>query len=211
MDSMTTPDPRHSMPRSSFAIAMKDYTFIRPGIAVTISAATLVVALIFGVDLIGSLREAATTMERGARVTRTLHRYNAGLEVLRQMSTSTDPAYRRPEVLAQRDSMRATLRAQLATLGPSLDAPIDQERVRSVLEGLSSGDPRTQTKAREAMILLLAHQNSTLFDAAALAQRGVQLAAVLLALTVLAAGMLIVPMAWLYLRHKRGATIEVKL
>jgi len=211
MVSMTTPDPRHSMPRSSFAIAMRDYTFIRPGIAVTISAATLVVALMFGVDLIGSLREAATTMERGARVTRTLHRYNAGLEVLRQMATSTDPAYRRPEVLAQRDSMRATLRAQLATLGPSLDAPIDQERVRSVLDGLSSVDPRTQTKAREAMILLLAHQNSTLFDAAALAQRGVQLAAVLLALTVLAAGMLVVPMAWLYLRHKRGATIEVKV
>ena len=127
------------------------------------------------------------------------------------MATSTDPAYRRPEVLAQRDSMRATLRAQLATLGPSLDAPIDQERVRSVLDGLSSVDPRTQTKAREAMILLLAHQNATLFDAAALAQRGVQLAAVLLALTVLAAGMLVVPMAWLYLRHKRGATIEVKV
>ena len=48
-------------------------------------------------------------------------------------------------------------------------------------------------------------------DAAALAQWGVQLAAVLLALTVLAAGMLVVPMAWLYLRHKRGATIEVKV
>jgi hypothetical protein len=92
-------------------------------------------------------------MERGARVTRTLHRYNAGLEVLRQLSTSTDPAYRRPEVLAQRDSMRVTLSAQLATLGPSLDAPIDQERVRTVLAGLSSVDPRTQTKAREAMIL----------------------------------------------------------
>jgi hypothetical protein len=211
MVSMTTSDPRHSMPRSSFAIAMRDYTFIRPGIAVTISAATLVVALMFGVDLIGSLREAATTMERGARVTRTLHRYNAGLEVLRQMATSIDPAYRRPEVLAQRDSMRATLRAQLATLGPSLDAPVDQERVRSVRDGLSSVDPRTQTKAREAMILLLAHQNSTLFDAAALAHRGVQLAAVLLGLTVLAAGMLVVPMAWLYLRHKRGATIEVKV
>ncbi len=80
-----------------------------------------------------------------------------------------------------------------------------------MLDGLSSVDPRTQTKAREAMILLLAHQNSTLFDAAALAQRGVQLAAVLLALTVLAAGMFVVPMAWLYLRHKRGATLEVKV
>ncbi len=208
---MTTPDPQRSTPRSSFAIAMKDYTFIRPGIAVTISAATLVIALLFGVDLIGSLRQAATTMERGARVTRTLHRYNAGLEVWRQMSTSTDPAYRRPEVLAQRDSIRNTLRAQLATLGPSLEAPVDQERVRSVLEGLSSGDPRAQTKAREAMILLLAHQNETLFEAAALAERGVLLAALLLGLTVLAAGMLVVPMAWLYIRHKRGATIEIQV
>lgn len=56
---MTTPGPRLSMPRSSCAIAMKDYTFIRPGIAVIISAATLVVALIFGLDLIASLRHAA--------------------------------------------------------------------------------------------------------------------------------------------------------
>ena len=26
-----------------------------------------------------------------------------------------------------------------------------------------------------------------------------------------AAGMLVVPMAWLYVRHKRGATVEVKV
>jgi len=57
----------------------------------------------------------------------------------------------------------------------------------------------------------IAMRDYTFIDAAALAQRGVQLAAVLLALTVLAAGMLVVPMAWLYLRHERGATIEVKV
>ena len=44
---MTMPEPRRSVPRSSFAIAMKDYTFMRPGIAVTISAATLIIALIY--------------------------------------------------------------------------------------------------------------------------------------------------------------------
>ena len=38
-----------------------------------------------------------------------------------------------------------------------------------------------------------------------------QLAALLLALTILAAGMLVVPMAWLYIRYKRGATIEVQV
>ncbi len=61
------------------------------------------------------------------------------------------------------------------------------------------------------MIVLLAKQDSTMFQAAEASQRGVLLAAVLLALTIIAAGMLIVPMAWLYVRYKRGATIEVKV
>lgn len=63
---MTTPEPRRSMPRSSFAIAMK--------------------------------------VDRGARATQTLHRYNAGLEVWRQIATSSDPAYRRPEAAAGSDN-----------------------------------------------------------------------------------------------------------
>lgn len=208
---MTTPEPRLSMPRSSFAIAMKDYTFIRPGIAVTISAATLVVALVFGLDLIRSLKRAAATVDRGARATQTLHRYNAGVEVWRQMATSSDPAYRRPEALAQRDSIRAALRDQLAALSASLEPAADRGLVQTVLEGLSSVDPAAGTKAREAMIVLLAHQDAALFEAAATAQRGVLLAAVLLALTILAAGMMVVPMAWLYIRYKRGASIEVKV
>jgi hypothetical protein len=199
------------MPRSSFAIAMKDYTFIRPGIAVTISAATLVVALVFGLDLIRSLKRAAATVDRGARATQTLHRYNAGVEVWRQMATSSDPAYRRPEALAQRDSIRAALRDQLAALSASLEPAADRGLVQTVLEGLSSVDPAAGTKAREAMIVLLAHQDAALFEAAATAQRGVLLAAVLLALTILAAGMMVVPMAWLYIRYKRGASIEVKV
>ena len=61
------------------------------------------------------------------------------------------------------------------------------------------------------MVVLLARQDSAMFAAAATAQRGVLLAAVLLALTILAAGMMVVPMAWLYIRYKRGATIEVKV
>ena len=208
---MTTPEPRFSMPRSSFAIAMKDYTFIRPGIAVIISAATLVVALIFGLDLIASLRHAAATVSHGARATRTLHHYNAGLEVWRRMATSTDPVSRRADVAARRDSIRGALRTQIAALAGSLENPIDHDLAQSVLEGLASTDEASGVKAREAMIVLLAHQDAALFDAAATAARGVQLAAVLLALTIFAAGMLVVPMAWLYIRHKRGATIEVKV
>ena len=199
------------MPRSSFAIAMKDYTFIRPGIAVTISAVTLVVALFFGLDLIASLKRAAATVEHGARATQTLHRYNAGLEVWRQMMTSTDPAYRRPEALAQRDSIRNALREQLAVLGNAMEKPEDRELAYTVQAELTSLDQATATQARQAMVVLLARQDAAMFAAAATAQRGVLLAAVLLALTILAAGMMVVPMAWLYIRHKRGATIEVKV
>ena len=65
---MTTPSSgfpsRPSVGRSSFAIAMKDYTFIRPGIAVTISAVTLALALVIGFWLIFSLGEAARTVTR---------------------------------------------------------------------------------------------------------------------------------------------------
>ena len=209
---MTTP-PRPSMPRSSFAIAMKDYRFIRPGIAVTISAATLVAAFVIGVTLIGSLQRASAAVRAGALTSQRLHRYNAGVEVWREMSTSRNPAYRRPEVIAQRDSIGRALRAQLTdlSLSPSLPDTSDRQLVRNVLATLTSAGGQVGVSARQAMIVLLAHQDAALFDAAEAAQRCVVLAAVLLALTVLAAGMLVVPMAWLYVRYKRGVAIEVKV
>lgn len=199
------------MPRSSFAIAMKDYTFIRPGIAITISAATLVAALVIGVLLIKSLVHASQTVDRGARASELLHRYNARYEVWRSMATSTDPNFQRPEVVAQRDSMRNDLQLELARFGDGLGSQQEKDLVQQVLEGLASTDYQTTNKARQAMIVLLARQDASLFDAAETSQRGVVMAAVLLALTILAAGMLIVPMAWLYVRYKRGAAIEVKL
>jgi hypothetical protein len=210
---MTSPPlpPRPSAGRSSFAIAMKDYTFIRPGIAVSISAATLALALVVGVWLIVSLRGAAATVANGARTVETLHRYNAGLEVWRQMVTSTDPAYRRPEAIAQRDSIGRALRERLAGLGAEMEDAGDRERVQQVLEGLTRTDPSIGTQARQAMIVLLAKQDSAMFHAAQISQHAVLLSAALLGLTVVAAGMLVIPMAWLYIRHKRGATIEVKV
>src|SRR3989442_13954701 len=105
---MTTPSsypPRPSTGRSSFAVAMKDYTAIRPGIAVTISAVTLALALVIGLWLIFSLRQAAETVARGARTSEKLHRYNAGLEVWREMATSSDPPFRRAEAVAQRATL----------------------------------------------------------------------------------------------------------
>ena len=190
---------------------MKDYTLIRPGRGVTISAVTLTLALVSGIRLMLWLREAAATVGHGARTVETLHRYNAGVEVWRQMSTSTDPAYRRPEAVAQRDSLGRELRVQLAGLANSMDDERERDLVQSVLNGLTSAGPVAGTEAREAMIVLLAKQDSAMFHAAKTSQNAVLLSAVLLALTIVAAGMLIIPMAFLYVRYKRGATIEVKV
>jgi hypothetical protein len=190
---------------------MKDYTFIRPGIAVTISAVTLALALVIGLWLIFSLREAAETVARGAHTSETLHRYNAGLEVWREMATSADPRFRRVEAVSQRDSLGRSLRVQLAELGNSMSDGREREMVQTVLGGLTSTGTPGGTEARQAMIVLLAKQDSAMFHAAQTSQQAVLLAAVLLALTIIAAGMLIVPMAWLYVRYKRGAAIEVKV
>ena len=194
------------MPRSSFAIAMKDYTLIRPGIAITISAATLLAALIIGVLLIRSLASASATVNRGATASEALHRLNAKYEVWRSMATSGDTTYR-----VQADSIRSSLQTDLSSFSNSLANEQERGYVQQILEGLGNTDAPTTKNAREAMIVLLAHQDAALFDAARTSQQGVVFAAVLLALTILAAGMLIVPMAWLYVRYKRGATIEVKM
>lgn len=208
---MSTPPPRMSMPRSSFAIAMKDYTLIRPGIAVTISAATLVAALLIGVLLVRELAHASSTINRGAQASELLHRYNARYEVWRSMATSGDPLYAGAAVAAQRDTIRNELRGELSRFGASLANAQEKDLVQQVLEGLASTDAQTTTKARQAMIVLLHDQDAALYDAAEASQHGVRYAAGLLALTVLAASMLIVPMAWLYVRYKRGAAIEVKV
>jgi hypothetical protein len=212
---MTTPapglPPRPSVGRSSFAVAMKDYTFIRPGIAVTISAVTLALALIIGLWLIFSLSQAAATVTHGARTSESLHRYNAGLEVWREMATGTDPRLRRAEAVAQRDSLGKRLRIELSDLASSMTDEHERGLVQTTLGGLTSTGTGAGTDARQAMIVLLAKQDSALFQAARASQQAVLLSAVLLALTIIAAGMLIVPMAWLYVRYKRGATIEVKV
>jgi len=210
---MTTPPlpPRPSVGRSSFAIAMKDYTFIRPGIAVTISAATLLAAVIIGVLLIGSLGRAARTVRQGGQTAQTLHRYNAALEVWRGMAVGGDSMVERPEARRMRDSIRTALTDNFSALQTGLEDATDSAMVRTILEGLATGDVELTADARQAMIVLLARQDSAMFQAAATSQRAVLFSAVLLGLTVLAAGMLVIPMAWLYVRYKRGAVIEVKV
>lgn len=192
-------------------MAMKDYTFIRPGVAVTLSAIVLIAALLVGVMLIGSLSNAARTVRRGGETAQTLHRYNAALEVWRSMAAPGEGGALRPEAVQLRDSLRGELRDRFGRLQTSFDNPTDSALVQSILEGLAAGDVELTGEARQSMIVLLARQDSALFHAAAASQRAVLFSAALLGLTVLAAGLLVVPMAWLYVRFKRGATIEVKV
>lgn len=192
-------------------MAMKDYTFIRPGIAVTMSAIVLIAALVVGVMLIGSLGNAARTVRRGGETAQTLHRYNAGLEVWRSLAVASEGGALRPEAVALRDSLRSELRERFSRLQGSFDNATDSSLAHTILEGLAAGDVELTREARQAMIVLLARQDSAMFHAAATSQRAVLFSAVLLGLTVLAAGLLVVPMAFLYVRFKRGAVIEVKV
>ena len=110
-----------------------------------------------------------------------------------------------------RDSIRTALTGNFSALQAGLEDATDSAMVRTILEGLATGDVELTSDARQAMIVLLARQDSAMFQAAATSQRAVLFSAVLLGLTVLAAGMLVIPMAWLYVRYKRGAVIEVKV
>src|SRR5205823_6891660 len=155
-------------------------TFIRPGIAVTISAVTLSLALVIGLWLVFSLRETAQTVARGARTSETLHRYNAGLEIWREMATGTDPGFRRVEAVAQRDSLGRRLRIELADLANSMTDERERDLVQTVLGGLTSTSTGAGADARQAMMVLLAKQDSSLFHAAQASQQAVFLSAVLL-------------------------------
>ena len=83
--------------------------------------------------------------------------------------------------------------------------------MRTILAGLTSAEVGLGTQAHQAMIILLSHQDAAMFRAAETSQSAVFYASILLACAVLAAGMLVVPMAFLYVRYKRGAVIEVKV
>src|SRR5206468_382370 len=113
--------------------------------------------------LIFSLNEAAQMVAGGAGTSATLHRYNAGLEVWRQMATGAEPGFRRVEAVAQRDSLGRQLRVELADLGNTMDDDEDRQRVKTILGGLTSTGTGAGTDARQAMIVLLAKQDSALF------------------------------------------------
>lgn len=205
---MTTPPPRPSTPRGSFAMALKDYTFIRPGIAVSISAACLIAALVVGGVLVSSLRGANATIDLARRTMFTLHGYNAALQTWQQLVASEDPQLRNPESVALRDQIRAALRGQLEALRGSVADTGFQRLIGTVLQGLEATAAGMDEAGRQAMIVVMTRQDDAMLQALAASQRAVLLSAVLIALTVLAASTLVVPMAWLYIRFKRGALIQ---
>ena len=192
-------------PRSSLAMALQDYKGPRPGIALTIAAVALVIAMVVGVFHIIGLSRSAALLEESGRTIQTLNRYNARLEVWRQMAAESlaFDAQRR-----LRDSLAYALRTDLASLRSQLIDSTDRALVSTILADVdtSAKTPQLQlgVSGREAMIVLTRRQDSALLEAAAVGQRSRVVGALLLALTVIAAGVLIVPLSWAYVRFKRG-------
>jgi len=200
-----------TQPRSSLAIALQDYKGPRPGIALTIAAVALVAALIVGLVHAVWLGRSSATIREGGETMRTLHRYNAGLEVWRQMATSAE-GVQFPDQVRLRDSLASALHAQLFGLREVLTDSLDRSLVGEILSDLESWSAQRPVEAgmdlglrgREAMMVLTARQDSALFRAAHSSQQSQMFAAILIALTIIAAGVLIIPMSWVYVRYKRG-------
>jgi len=196
---------RPSVPRSSLAMALQDYKGPRPGIALTLAALALLVALVVGAFHLVGLSRSAAILADSQRAIQSLNRYNATLEVWRQMATDTlEFAVQR----RLRDSLRFELRLDLRQLREDLADSTDRALVGTILADLDAPlDPPQLglgVAGREAIIVLTARQDSALLLAARTSQRSRLVGAVLIALTVVAAAVLIVPLSWAYVRFKRG-------
>lgn len=192
-----------TQPRSSLAIALQDYRGPRPGIALTIAAVALMAAIVVGALHIVNLGRARAQIEEARQTIRTLHQYDATIEVWRQMAADT--AMQFDAQRAFRDSVALELRRNLDGLRSELSAPEDRDLVDQIYASLEPGADLDPARAgREPMILLRGRMDSALLDVVAHSQRSQVLAALLIALTVLAAGVLIIPMSWVYVRYKRG-------
>lgn len=195
-----------TQPRSSLAIALQDYKGIRPGIALTIAAVALIGAIVVGLIHVVRLGAAAASIENAGQTIRTMHRYDATLEVWRQMAAEDAATGAQARM---RDSLAMALRADLANLMDATPDSADRNLLGAIVRDLTpaasgaSGVDITSA-GREEMILLRGRQDSVLFAAAAASQRAQLIGALLIGLTVIAAGILIIPMSWVYVRYKRG-------
>ncbi|HEX9729187.1 MAG TPA: hypothetical protein VGA37_11840 [Gemmatimonadales bacterium] len=194
-----------TQPRSSLAIALQDYKGIRPGVALTIAAVALIAAILVGLLHVVGLGRAASQVREGQHMVRTLNRYTAALEVWRQMATG-EIEFEAQRTL--RDSIGEALRGELAALRDGLADSTDKSLVLTVMQDLRrpTGSDLLDlgVAGREAMIVLASRRDSALFEAAEQSQRAQIVGGVLIALTILAAGILIVPISWVYVRYKAG-------
>ena len=198
-----------AQPRSSLALALEYYKGPRPGIALTVAAIALIAALVVGVFHIVGLGRAGTIINESQSTVRTLHAYNAALEVWRQMATTPDTAFDFPAQARLRDSLGTALQGHLTGLRDELTDEIDQSLVADILADMrqvqeETGERSLGQTTREAMIVLTARQDSALFEAAQEYQKSQFLAAWLLGLTIVAAGVLVIPISWVYVNFKRG-------
>ena len=203
--------PRMSAGRSSLAIALNQYyTGPRPGIALTISAIALIAAVAIGVAHVVMLGQSGLAIADGQRTMRTLHKYNAALEVWRQMAVIPEQDVQFPAQKRLRDSIATALRNDIQTLQSQTTDATNARLLGTVLTDLTpggAGQAAAQdlgTNGRAAMIVLAAREDSSLFRAAQRYQRSQFFAALLIGLTVIASASLIFPMAWAYVRFKRG-------
>jgi hypothetical protein len=203
--------PRTSTGRSSLAIALSQYySGPRPGVALTIAAVALVAAVAIGVAHVVMLGQSGLAIADGQRTMRTLHKYNAALEVWRQMAILPEKDIKFPEQKRLRDSIAGALRNDIQALQNASSDPTNNRLLGAVLTDLQPGGAEKAPaldlgeSGRAAMIVLAAREDSALFRAAQRYARSQFFAALVIGLTVVAAASLIFPMAWAYVRFKRG-------
>jgi hypothetical protein len=115
-----------------------------------------------------------------------------------------------PEQTRLRDSIATALRNDIQTLQSQTTDVTNARLLGNVLADLQPGGANKApamdlgSNGRAAMIVLAAREDSALFRAAARYQRSQFFAALVIGLTVIAAASLIFPMAWAYVRFKRG-------
>lgn len=192
----------HRPPRSSLAIALEDYRGPRPGIALTIAAVFLLAAIVVGVIHVFMLGKAGNAIDDGSQTIRTLNGYNAALEVWRQLATDTGEVT--PAEAQLRDSIALALQRQFTELRTELEDPTDQQLVGEILDDFTPSETVVGVRGREAIIVLKARQDSAIFQAATGWQSSQYMAALIIGLAVVAAGVMIIPMSWAYVRYKRG-------
>jgi hypothetical protein len=200
-----------TQPRSSLAIALQDYKGPRPGIALTIAAVALLLAVVVGAFHVITLGRAGGAIVEGQQTIATLHRYNAALEVWRQMSLKPDSELQYPAQRLLRDSIQTALTENLLRWRDQMTDTVDQRLAGEVVEDLRQSAAKAKAanigigeQGRTAMLLLAGRQENALFAAVERYRQSQFLAAVLIGLTIIAAGVLIVPMSWAYVRYKRG-------